>query len=238
VPNSVSVDLSDWRVQFTGTQKGTGNPVFITASGRWTNGDAIEFVMPSPDALLLNAAFLAYSRFIEYRKVIVIPDSGKVVKNTVNVFDCMQAYLECVVSSFTSIEISCNLHIQASDKLEILEKRATETYQGEQIERWVHLDKKIEFVARKLGAKIDKGATVWSDYKRLASMRDRVVHLKNTDRESHSPDDDRIWSFAFSRTPLHPCDVAIRVLNTLYANAEAPPWLKKANDIHNNTHCT
>lgn len=234
----MSADLSDWRNQYVGKQVGTGNTVFLTAFGRWVDGKSIEFVMPSPSALILNAAFFAYSRSVTIRDAIVISREGSFIEDTPAIYDYIQAYLESIVHSFTTLEITCNLHISANDKLEVSKKRSTEIFEGEQIERWVHLDDKIEFVANKLGAEIDKSTAVWGNYKKLANMRDRIIHMKNSDRESHSSDEDNIWSFALTGNALHPCKVSLDVMNLLYSNKEIPVWLSEANKIHDSQHTT
>lgn len=228
----MSIDLTDWRIQYIGTVAGTTNRAFVGVKGRWKNNAILSAVMPSPSALMLGSAFTAYTKACELSDTLRPPADGQPVQETAAIFDYIQAYFEAVICSFTSLEIACNLHIQSTDELVVSGRRSTETYVGEQIERWVHLDDKIEFVANQLGAPIDKGQAIWANYKRLGSMRDRIIHLKNSDRESHSPDEDNVWSFALNSEPLHVCQVALDVLTALYASKESPRWLTEAITLH------
>jgi len=231
----MKIDLSDWRNQFVGKQAGTDNDVIITAMARWIDGRAITFVMPSPSSLMLNAAFSAYERALTARGHVQVITEDKLIRNTSDVYDYVQSYFESTIFAFTSIEVTCNLHIQKEHELVVEGSKSTETYRGEQIERWVHLDDKIEFVANTLGSSIDKSTGTWNRYKSLSKNRDRLIHLKNSDRESHNPDEDKVWAIALQPNPINPCEVAIEVLNLLYARKKKPDWLKAANEFIQST---
>ena len=221
----------DWRVQFVGSQVGTGNRVAIAVQGVWDSGINIVADMPSPACLMLDISSKLYHRSTSTRQGMAAPALDGAIDDQEKLFDYIQDYFSSIILAFTAIEMACNTHIRSDDTLTLENRRSTETFTGEQIERWVSLDEKIVFVADRLGAQFDRGGSTWQNYKKLVDMRNRLVHLKNADRESHGCDADNIWTFALCQSPINPVQIALKVLNEMYAAKleNAPQWLSAAN---------
>ncbi len=149
-------------------------------------------------------------------------------------YDCLENLIACIVFSYTVLETFANDSIK--DDFQFVrprqDKRYTEVYSKEQIERNVSLDTKFhEILPGIFSVKSPKGTSQWEDFLWLKELRDRFIHLKSADwnaRYRETPVID-IWNDLLSTKTMEAPGIAISIIDYFYQGTnEKPRWLKMA----------
>ena len=229
----------DYRAQFVSTlakdhifpgggKVTAGAQVFISIETKWNESTNLSGPMPSPVAIFLNSSITSYKHAIKLRDGFQFEGKeASFTSITTEVFDYIEAFFQSVIFSATSIEAFCNVHIDDNRKYEVNRSKCTELYMGEQIERWINLDDKLcKVVAPSLNATIDKSTTVWTEYKNLIKVRDRLIHMKNKDRTSSTHEEDTVWTLVATENLINPPEIAINLMEKFFENATRPSWFE------------
>lgn len=171
-------------------------------------GANVSFGLPSAPALFLS---LAHKAFTAYRNVDISGffdrhPQGIWPDNQTPLFDFFEQFAAHVVFAFTALESLTNEIIPEDYSYTTVEGRTGQIiYSREEIERYVSLDEKLlQVLPSALNVESPKGLHIWGEYKKLKKVRNRIIHLKTTDRGSTGPEIETIWGdmLRSSKTPF------------------------------------
>ena len=150
------------------------------------NKQNISFVPPNNISICLNISAREYSTATEYFKKEIQKklSSGNEIefskdknKELYNYFENVQTSL---IFSYIAVEAFANLTIPDDYELEqINNKKVKEVWNKESIERWKTTTEKIgSIVPDILEVESPKNLKIWSDFKKLESIRNEIIHQK------------------------------------------------------------
>lgn len=173
--------------KFTSQQGGPALMVSASAEGV-IDKMPVSFAIPSHAAICLHLANQAHikSASVNLGELVVkCPKSNQVASDKIgwlyNFFE--QRFLN-IVFSFTALEAFANQTVPDDFVFSKLrqDKKSTESFDKDQIERNLSLDIKLSEVLPKItGIKFEKGTSLWNQYSKLKAIRDRIVHIKSVD---------------------------------------------------------
>lgn len=177
-------------------------PLIVSASADGRIGNAsVSFAIPSHPAICLHVANQAHikSSSVDLSSLVVkSKNSHQVASDKIgwlyNFFE--QRFLN-IVFSFTALEAFANQNIPDDYSFCRIrqDKRCNELYNKEQIERNLSLDIKLSEVLPEItDIKFDKGTKLWSDYAKLKSVRDRIIHVKSIDLGIKGKNSRSVWA--------------------------------------------
>jgi hypothetical protein len=182
-------------------------------------GTSVGFGLPSGPALFLN---LAYKAFLTYRDVDVLgffdehpPPQGRWPEDQKPLFDFCEQFAAHVVFAFTALESFANEVIPEGYTYTTTrgQKGQKITYNRDGIERNVSLSEKLaQILPSALGVKPPKGLHIWRDYTNLRKVRDRIIHLKMSDRSRTGPETPTIWGDMLRNSKEPFCDNAHKLM--------------------------
>lgn len=147
----------------------------------------VSFALPSPAALCLSVSHAAYKKAKE------VPDAdlfqllphGWSAENTLpELFDLFEQLFLNVIFAYTALEAFVNEVIPDNYTFSVVrqDKKYTEHYDRDQIERNLSLDVKLSKILPDItGVKLLTGGSLWNEYIQLKEMRDRIIHIKTAD---------------------------------------------------------
>ncbi|MDD5251622.1 MAG: SEC-C metal-binding domain-containing protein [Patescibacteria group bacterium] len=147
-------------------------------------------------------------------------------------FDFFEQMMAAVVFSYTSIESFTNIAVPEGFLHEEIrtDGRCTERYDKSQIERNLKLSRKLELLPNWLedgAGACPKGTLLWDRFKKLETLRDRIIHLKSVDLKNAKGDDpvpDSIWQELIQVPETY--QVAFD-LQKHYVGNKCPRWMWK-----------
>lgn len=160
-------------------------------------GRIVSFGIPSPAALCLSIAHRAWIRSEASSDLFHAPNGYFEAKDHGVLFDVFEDRLENIVFSFTAIEMFANSVLPEgySFRAPRDDRRCTEEYSREQVERSLNIEKKLDAVLPGIrGVHSPKGTSVWDQFIKLNKLRDRVIHLKWDDVRKAGPEKNTLWS--------------------------------------------
>jgi hypothetical protein len=170
----------------------------MVATSERVAGRIVAFSLPSGPGLFLNLAHRAYVQLKEIApaSLFQVHPQGVWPEPHGPLFDYFETFIAHVVFSFTALEAFANESLPDDITYEHVTKKTGVTKQlgRAEIERALNLDDKLHTLLPTV-AKLPspKGLAVWSRYRRLRAIRDRVIHLKTADRKPLGPDVESIW---------------------------------------------
>ncbi len=219
-----------------GTTHPVGTVVELVGFVQLPHGTVLSIPVPDPAAVYLSLARAAMKNGLAYveselpNQILTVNAESRLANDSEQgFFDCLQSIVSGVVFSYTAIEAFANSVIP-DDFVFVKprqDKRCTEHYTKEQIERHVSLDVKLDEVLPKIlmGAKSPKGGKAWSDYTKLQKTRDRLIHLKSEDWQKASRDKagDWLWTILLSKPTRDSVSHAFNIINHFCAS-EPKRW--------------
>lgn len=188
------------------TKEHFGKPAFVTTDTNKvimcfqykSNGKTKLIPEPDPVLIFFHSAYTNYARIEETRKKILnILSEAKLTELIINeLYDYFGIVTGFVIFSFTSLEAFINQSIPADITYKRTNKRSTEIFNKEQIERYFSFDDKLEVleeVTQKNFSK--KHIPTYQHIVNLKEFRDNIIHLKKVTKGS-SPYD-HIYKKAF-----------------------------------------
>lgn len=244
-----NIEKEDWRLQaittlakkfkspFSGTTHPVGQTVkAITQLKR--DSKIIFFGIPSASALFLSLSNrLGKEAKEELKKPIFKPLPNKTQTYFVKdqeIFNIYENLMATVVFAFTALEAFANEAIPKNYvytfKIKKDRKYCIEKYNKSQIERFISLDIKLSKILPHI-FKINspKGTNIWKKYTELKTIRDRIIHLKDMDRENFRPDQpfpDSIWNQLLKKE-IPNMALTAREIIKYFEQGNPPRWLRK-----------
>lgn len=189
----------DWKSPWTGQVAPKGSRLTLSGIIRLNRKRTLTIPIPNATALFLSAAAKSYLAAKELR------DSAgfdKSLHAEVSfgadgvVFDYLEHMMSAIVLAFTAIEAFVNTaipenHIYARSRRS---KTILEATSKEDIERFVSLDEKLASVLPEIfKCPSPQSSRCWQQYQQLKDVRDRIVHMKTSDRRSSGPEVETVW---------------------------------------------
>jgi hypothetical protein len=191
----------------------------------------IGITIPNATALLLNLSQISH---VQAEQLI-----SKCLSNKDNfghlpdsdVFTFYEQMMASIVFAYTSLESFVNEELP-DDYIHIVENknnRCTEHYNKEQIEMYLSLDSKLaDVLPAVLKIKSPKGTKIWQEYNELKNIRDRIIHMKTSDRNSRGEDKNSIWNVILSKPLIKTYDTAKNMMHYfLKPKNKTPRWFDK-----------
>lgn len=194
---TVTTLAKEWKSPWTGKIHQKGTPVSKTTFIKHGEKE-LSIGDPSAPALYLNLAHKAYNRSVENHPIIKLESSSEIVTSEFT-YDYFEDIMSSIVFSFTALEAFANEEIPEDYLYEHERKSGLfEIKDKDYVERHVSLNEKLGSIIPKI-KKINspKGSSIWQDYVLLKRKRDRIIHLKSSDRKTTSENElypDSIWS--------------------------------------------
>jgi len=219
----------------TGYAHPVGTPISVVSLVKYKN-EILSFKLPNTTALFLDFSHnlwseseeaLVKSKFTRRSK---IKNQELFVSDDEEFFNLLEMRMGGIVFAYTAIESFANEQIPDGYifKLERDDKKCTEIYNKEQIERNVSLEIKLNSVLPEiLGAKSLKKSKLWDKYKNLKNLRDRIIHMKSIDKKSAGPEEKTIWKELLSLGHPHFAIIAKEIIQYYINEKDMPRWLSK-----------
>lgn len=181
-------------------------------------GKELTFPVPSHAALCLNISQLAFEKFksFELDHAFEKKSYGNVSEEKLFLlYELFEQLISNTVFACTALEAFCNQVIP--DEYIYVKKRqdkkCSESYTKDQIERFVTLDEKLSEVLPLItGSKFKKGGSLWNDYYNMRRTRDRIIHVKSSDLGVKDGDGRSIWEDLLKRRKIDCSIIAHKVM--------------------------
>jgi hypothetical protein len=226
---TVTTLAKDWKSPYTGFLHKVGTPVSVTTFVKHASRE-IQIGDPSAPALFLSISWQSYQDALKRNpfRPSAKPQKGKDPSR--GAYDYLEAIMSSILFAYTAIEAFANEEIPAdyshpsqrrSGLLVVLWKPS--------IERQVDLSEKLATILPDvMKVASPKGTKTWQDYIELKRMRDRLVHMKSSDRAVSKHGNlhpDSIWRALLAPSqPNYP--LAARNMVAVFAEPEKTHWLK------------
>jgi len=177
----------------------TEMPLLYIATQEKVKGTYCDFGLPSSAGLFLSLALKAHNKaqgfafsetFIDHPPNGIWPDGHE---KLFNYFEDMMAQ---IVFSHSAIEAFANISIPIDYEYKDNKsnKKCTETYNKDQIERSVSLEKKLDKVLPEIfEVKSPSNGSLWNLFLELDKIRHRIIHLKSIDTTSSGAEKITLW---------------------------------------------
>lgn len=191
-------------------------------------------IIPNTTALFLNLSHICYlqaeqliNKCVVNKRVGYLPDS--------DVFEFYEQMMASIVFAYTSLESFVNEELPDDYIHKVVDRKCTQHYNKEQIERYLSLDTKLgDVLPAVFQVQSPKGTKIWEEYIELKNIRDRIIHMKTSDRnfggyvDFESYDDKSIWNVILSRPLIKTYHTAKNMMHYfLKAKNKTPRWLDK-----------
>lgn len=200
---------SDWANPWTGETVPEGTRITVSSVMQLTKKKRLTIPLPNATALLLNSSAVAFTAARSIRESSGIDKSLKTdvsFQSDKEAFDYVERMIEAVVLAFTALEAFVNETIPEEfiyarhARSEVVLEAANKS----NIERHIPIDEKLTSVLPEvLKCASPKGSRCWQNYKQLKETRDRLIHMKTSDRKSSGPDIDTLWKAVFLTPAPH-----------------------------------
>lgn len=176
------------------------------------------FTVPSHAALCLNLSQSAFERIkkIELKHAFKDTSYGYVSEENLSVlYELFEQIISNTVFACTALEAFCN-QVIPDDYVytkKRQDKRCTESYSKDQIERFITLDEKLSTVLPLItDSTFRKGSSLWNDYHNLRTTRDRIIHVKSSDLGVKDGKEKIIWEELLKRKSTDCSIIAHKVM--------------------------
>ncbi|MBI5753668.1 hypothetical protein HZA40_00810 [Candidatus Peregrinibacteria bacterium] len=241
-----NIKNEDWRLQAittlakefrgpSGHVSPIGSPVIQMGQVHF-DGNVLGFGLPNTTALYLN---LSHKFFLE-SQVYVQSDFYKknnpkepmiYAKSDLEIFDYLEKRIASIVFAFTALESFVNQRVPDDFVYEVerKDKKCVEKYNKIQIEKFLNLDVKLgEVLPLVMKILSPRGKTAWNGYTKLKKIRDRLIHIKTRDTNSHGVDDDSVWHELLDKKSPNFAKQAKEIIEYFHPSGGfRPRWLKK-----------
>lgn len=231
--------VSDWRLHGTvDVDVLSDTQVQISADGNCTlemvdpvplpDGRTLALPIPNATAMLLHASKRAYE---DAQKLLgrdlyrINPRDSMRMSNSADAIDVVEYLILSVFAAYTSLECFANEWIPPWVNFRKVDRKGEHRIlDKEEMERHLPLKTKLDYVLpRVFKVESPKGNQLWESFVKLEAARNRVVHMKQADRESADVGIDTVWKMLFQ---LHAPHLTAKGLVDWYmADAQHVPGL-------------
>lgn len=197
----------DWISPWTGQFVPKGSQITISSIIKLTSKKHLTIAIPNATALCLNASMRSWLEATEIRRYSGIDKTLKTevtFPNHALSYDYIERVMESVVMAFMALEAFANEAIPDDFKYHTNKKSTVilEVMGKNEIERYLSLDEKLSKVLpQALSIKSPKGSRCWNGFSNLNKIRDRIIHMKKSDRKSSGPEIPTLWAALFKIEP-------------------------------------
>ena len=197
----------------------------------------IPFGDPSAPALFLDISYKAYRMALSSHPFLLSqwPPVDWQGDPSTRIFDYLENIMTSIVFAYTAIESFANELIPEDFIYEFHEERSNglvvvHRYGKGDIERKLSLSQKLSDILPKITKRPSpKGSKTWEGYVTLRRLRDRIIHLKNVDRDYSKAGKlypDSIWSTLLApKQPNFP--LIAKKMIVYFVNDKSMYWLKR-----------
>jgi hypothetical protein len=242
-------NTTDWRIGVTNTsqvtlqevpfQKFEPGSIRTVANIELSTLRELTIPIPNASALLLsgsNDAFVRAQEIWKLNELDVIQAPKVNFKTDNDAFRFLELKMHAILFAFTSIEAFANesipddyVYVRHQHSEVILEasfKKSTE--------RHTSLEEKLEHILPNVfKVKSPKGTACWADYRKLKTVRDRLIHMKSEDRRYVHMQPKTLWRDITLMSAPHL--LALNVISHFLRSAEHPPWWYAHHPFHEKT---
>lgn len=232
---AITVLSKDWNSPFSGMLHKAGTPVEKITFVKLDNTQ-LAMPFPSAPALFLSLSWEEYQKaqhHLNKLEIAALPKAGVRSSDEGELFSGFECLMASIVFAHSAIECYANEVIPEDYvyKARRKDSRCTELYNKEQVERSLSLDVKLdEILPEVLGTNSPKGSTLWQRYITLKRLRDRVIHMKEIDREGtkhgQAPRFDHVWNQLFENRAVNMALLAKDMI-AYFTKETLPRWLRK-----------
>lgn len=200
-----SIQKADWRTQaittltkewvsVTGKKYSTGTPVALISTIKLVS-KTLNFQLPNATALFLDFSYKLWKEaqvVLEKEKILDI----KEYEDYDEIYNLVEKRMASIVFAYCALESFANECIPDDYIFENSrdDGKCIEKYNKEQMEKYVSLDTKLSEILPKIKkVKSPMGGPLWNKYDDLKKIRNRIIHMKTTDRKSVGPEEESIW---------------------------------------------
>lgn len=160
----------------------------------------LSFGLPSSPGLFLNLALTSKKQvdkinladcFIKHPA-----PQGTYPEDHEMLFNFFELMMSQIIFSYSATETFANITVpdEFIYRTKRSDKKFTEEYNKDQIERNLSLDVKLDRVLPQVfNVKTPIGTKLWDNYQNLKKLRDRLIHLKSSDMTAKGPEIKTIW---------------------------------------------
>lgn len=195
-------------------------------------GANVSFGLPSTPALFLSLAYKAFTAYrdVDVRELFDTHPQGVWPDNQSPLFNFCEQFAAHVVFAFTALESVANEIIPKEHSYTTVDGKTGQevTYSRDEIERYVSLDEKLlQVLPSALDVSSPKGLHIWRDYKKLKKLRNRIIHLKMTDRQSTGPEIETVWGDMLRNSKIPFCDNTHKLMGHFGSTVTNRRWYEK-----------
>ena len=186
----------------------------------------VTVVVPNGTAILLSASRNAWQQAERIRAENEIDETGRFLSEKASI-DYQENVAIAVIAAFAGIEAFINEMIPEDFCFEDIKGGILVPKNKTQIEEGMSVSKKIdEILPKRFNTSSPKGIEpLWSKFKKLKNVRNRIIHMSSTDRRSSKPDDPNLWHEIFSISCPH--QTALQVMDFFFDKTKCwPEWRK------------
>lgn len=211
---------SDWRLHGAfDVDVVSGTELRINADGNCTmemvdpvplrDGRTLALPIPNATAMLLHASKRAYNdaqRVLGAKLYRIDPRDTFSMSSSAEAIDVVEHLILSVFTAYTSLESFANEWIPPWVNYRKTDRNgAHRTLSKEEMERQLSLGIKLDYVLpRVFKVKSPKSNNLlWESFMKLEGARNRVVHMKQADRETSDAGTDTVWKQLFKLPAPH-----------------------------------
>ena len=232
---AVTTLAKDWKSPWTGILHQAGERVGVIASIKYKTDKKLSFDLPNMEALFLD---FSYRLWDESENIIKENNFIKEIKkddffvlDNDEFLNMLEMKMGSIVFAYTALESFANDLIpkEYTYKTERNDKKCSEIYDKSQIERNINLETKLDIILPEiLNIKTIKSDNLWSKFKELKKLRDRIIHMKSVDKRSSMPEDNTIWKELLNVQNSNPAIIAKNIIDFHVSNSSNKPrWINK-----------
>lgn len=197
--------ISDKKVQICAAGKST---LVVVDLVPLIDGRTLALPIPNATAMLLHASQRAYAdsqRLLGERLQQFYSCETVHVTDSSDAVDVAEHLCISVFSAYTALECFANEWVPPWITYRKKDRNGGEKILNkEEIERQLSLKIKLDAVLPSaFRVASPKGSAAWQSFVKLENARNRIVHMKQADRESDESEADTVWKMLFKLPPPH-----------------------------------
>jgi len=148
----------------------------------------LGFGLPNPTAIFLNSSNLLYEEAKDKFETLPITKKKRLKQNIDNekeLFDYFEHMMGSIVLAYTAIDTFTNEYIPEDYSFENVDNSNNNSHKQILTKEdiiWLPLDKRIlDILPEIFKTSFSKRKKIWSEYKKLKSLRDKIIHMRSKD---------------------------------------------------------
>lgn len=192
--------------------------------------EIFSVLVPNPTSLFISLSYSYYlganailSKYYEARR------QGTRKLDAIDIFSYFENIMASIVFAYTALESFSNEEIPDNYKYSIVKKDRTKKFSKSWIERNLSLGIKLGDIIPHIHSVTSiKGDKLWSEFIHLRDLRDRIIHMKTSDRRCSGDDVSSIWHDLVIQDPPRMFETAKNIIGYFYSKIDNPPrWYLK-----------